>query len=232
MDAETELAPAIIVTATGPGHGRLLTLAALAAGLSDEGVGVHVVTVVRTEPGLENLLRVGDLFDVPTLDLVRLTPQAPPVAAAREEGVNLPSLTTHASRVALVARDPGIDFVLLDDPEGLCVPLDDDGSTLLDLAGLLDALDMRVGAVVAVAPERGSVGVTTMTCEVLRDAGVDVLGLVGAGWPDAPTEVTTMLSDYLPSATGHPWLGNVPAAAAVWSREDFTARAATWLPIR
>ena len=32
-------------------------------------------------------------------------------------------------------------------------------------------------------------------------------------------------------ASGLPWLGTVPAAAAAWTREEFTDRAGAWLPL-
>jgi dethiobiotin synthase len=214
---------ALLVVGTGPGVGTTTVSAALAALAVDRGAPCTVVAPAETgladdEPGsLARLTRrAGDA--VRTVELARYPDRLSPAAAARRSG--RPPLDPAVCADAVLSADRAGGLVLVDAPGGLLVRYDEDGFTMADLARSL-----RLPVVVVAGPGRGTVNATALTLEALAHRGLDLLGVVLAGWPERPGPAERSAVADLEMLAARPLLGGLRADAG----DDLLAQARTGL---
>ncbi|HET7304673.1 MAG TPA: ATP-dependent dethiobiotin synthetase BioD [Segeticoccus sp.] len=229
------LAPIMVVTGTGPGVGKTVTTAALAAGFDQHDLRVVVVKLAQTgrregEPGdLEEVVRLAG--DVETHELFRLEDPLPLVTGARRRGVVLPLVDEHADRLISFAGREDVDLVLVESTGGVLDRLDGPGGTLADLGITLRHRHARVGVVVVTRPGLGALNACALTTEALAARDLECLGVVLGSWPKDPDLVAlTNLSD-LPSVTDAPLIGRIPEEAGSWERERFRAESPAWVTL-
>lgn len=216
----------IVVTGTGTEIGKTVVTAALAATALRAGRSVAVLKPAQTgvaegEPGdVAEVVRLAG--PVTGAELARFPEPLAPGTAARRSG--LP--TVGPRRIASAARElaAGHDLVLVEGAGGLLVRFDEQGATLADAAGLLDA------SVLVVAPAGlGTLNMTELTARELRGRRLDFLGVVIGCWPEHPDLAARCNLADLPEAAGAPLLGSIPQAAAALTPADFRRRAPGWL---
>ena len=106
--------------------------------------------------------------------------------------------------------------MLVEGAGGLLVRFTDDGGTLADVAGELDA------PVLVVAPAGlGTLNATALTVEVLRARGLTCAGVVIGAWPAVPDLAACENLRDLPAVTGVPLLGALADGAGVTDRAEF-----------
>ena len=225
----------LVVTGTGTEVGKTIVTAAIAAVAAADGRSVTVVKPAQTgiEPGEESdvevVRRLSGVTDVH--ELVRYDDPLAPATAARRQGVTATPVADLAARINAL---PDTDLLLVEGAGGLLVRLDDDGSDLADLAGLVDA-----EVVVVTTAGLGSLNATALTVEALRHRSLRCAGVVVGAWPADPGLAETCNLGDLPDYAGAPLLGAVPAGAGSRDPADFraVARAAlapalggTWSP--
>jgi dethiobiotin synthetase len=212
------------VTGTDTDIGKTVVTAALAVLAGDS---VAVVKPAQTgvapdEPG--DLAEVGRLSGVTTLhEGVRLPEPLAPTTAARRAGIALPSVAQYAASIDDLART--YDTVLVEGAGGLLVGLDADGNNLADLA---EHLTTPFRFVVVARAGLGTLNHTGLTVEALRARGLPVEGLVIGSWPDAPDLAEQCNLEDLPTTSGVPVIGRIPAGAGTLSREEFRSAARGW----
>jgi dethiobiotin synthetase len=108
------------------------------------------------------------------------------------------------------------DLVLVEGAGGLLVPLDGSGGTLADVAATLGA-----SVLVVAAAELGTLNHTALTAEALRTRGVTCVGIVIGAWPAKPDLAARCNLADLPTVTGLPLLGALPAGAGSLTRIEF-----------
>ncbi|HWJ66659.1 MAG TPA: dethiobiotin synthase [Nocardioides sp.] len=233
----------VVVTGTDTGVGKTVATAALAARAAAAGERVLVVKPVQTgiggaEPDVPDVEVVGRLAGVDTVQLVGLDEPLAPDTAARRQGVAIPTVREHVSRIReLLASEPTYDLVLVEGAGGLLVRLDAEGGTLLDVArDLTFALRRRVDDVVSSPVEvvvvtragLGTLNHTELTATALRAVQVEPAGLVIGAWPAEPGLAESCNREDLPRVTGVPVVGVIPAGAGSLSPDDFRAAAPRW----
>jgi dethiobiotin synthetase len=214
----------MIVSGTGTGVGKTVVTAAVAALAAAAGDRVVVLKPAQTgiEPG-----EPGDLADVTRLagehvgtrELARYPEPLAPATAARRSG--LPALRV-ADVVTAVAEieDHGADLLLVEGAGGLLVRLDDHGETLADVAAALG-----VPVLVVASAGLGVLNTAALTAEALAHRGLTHVGSVVGAYPDAPDLAErTNLAD-LPTVTGAPLLGVLPAGLGTSGPREFLAAA-------
>ena len=212
------------VTGTDTDIGKTVVTAALAVLAGDS---VAVVKPAQTgvapdEPG--DLAEVERLSGVTTLhEGVRLPEPLAPTTAARRAGIKLPSVEQCATSIDELART--YDTVLVEGAGGLLVGLDADGNNLADLA---EHLTEPFRFVVVARAGLGTLNHTGLTVHALRSRGLPVEGLVIGSWPVAPDLAEQCNLEDLPSTSGAPILGKIPADAGKLSREEFRSAAPGW----
>lgn len=213
----------VVVTGTDTEVGKTVATAALAVRAATTG-SVLVVKPTQTGVGPDE---VGDADEVhrltgaPVAELTRLRAPLAPEAAARVQGVPIPTVTEHVDRIRALAV--GVDTVLVEGAGGLLVRLDTEGGTVLDLAVALTAevyVVCRAGL--------GTLNHTELTVATLRAAGVEPAGLIVGAWPRSPGLAEEQNLADLPRLTGVPVVAVLPAGAGTGDREQFCARAHTW----
>jgi dethiobiotin synthetase len=213
----------LVVTGTGTGVGKTVVTAALACHARQAGIDVAVCKPVQTgiDAGDDDLVEVGRLSGVTELaGLARYPQPLAPAAAAEQAGMALP---TRAEVLRLIG---GLDrpgrLTLVEGAGGLLVELAAAGVTLRDLA-----VELGAAALVAVAPELGTLNHTALTLEALAAQRVSCAGLVIGSWPARPGLVETSnrsaLARLAPVRAALPaGAGSMDAAAfAVLSAEAF-----------
>ena len=224
----------MLVTGTGTGIGKTVVTAALAAVVRERGSDVAVVKPAQTglAPGelgdVDEVRRlVGD--DVVTHELVRLRDPLSPEAAARHEGVRLPPVAQHATRIGEIAAESEVVFV--EGAGGLLVRLDERGGTLADLGAGLRYKGIGCGVVLVVSAGLGTLNTAALTAEALAARSLPLLGVVIGSWPDDPglAEESNLVD--LPRVTGAPLWGRVPAGAGALSREAFLEGVHIWFDL-
>jgi dethiobiotin synthetase len=173
----------LVVTGTGTGVGKTVVTAAVAALARDRGSCVAVVKPGQTGIGP---FEAGDLDEVRRLSLVddlhehaRYPDPLAPAAAARVSG--RPPLDIAASVAAIRELADSYDLVLVEGAGGLLVRYDDDGATIADWAGALDA-----PVLVVAHAALGTLNHTALTLEALAHRGLSAAGVVVGAWPREP----------------------------------------------
>ncbi|MEV4871735.1 dethiobiotin synthase [Streptomyces syringium] len=216
----------LVVTGTGTEVGKTVVTAAVAAAAVAAGRSVAVLKPAQTgvtaqEPG--DVAEVERLAGAVTgLELARYPePLAPATAArrARRAPVRPKEIEQAAARLA-----ESHDLVLVEGAGGLLVRLDEAGSTLADVAGLLDA-----PVLVVAQPGLGTLNITALTAEALRSRGLRCAGVVIGSWPAVPDLATLCNLADLPEAAGAPLLGAVPEGAGTLPAATFRTAAPSWL---
>jgi dethiobiotin synthetase len=212
----------LVVTGTGTGVGKTVVTAALAALAADRGAPVAVVKPAQTGAGpgeLGDVDLVRDLSGVADVhELARYPDPLAPASAARRSGLPPVDLTAAAGAVADLAADRRL--VLVEGAGGLLVRYDGDGTTIADLARLLDA-----PVLVVTAPGLGTLNATALTLEALAHRGLALAGLVIGAWPTQPDlACRTNLAD-LEDLVAGPLSGALPAGAGLLDPAGFLAAA-------
>ncbi|MFD7238301.1 dethiobiotin synthase [Streptomyces syringium] len=216
----------LVVTGTGTEVGKTVVTAAVAAAAVAAGRSVAVLKPAQTgvtaqEPG--DVAEVERLAGAVTgLELARYPEPLAPATAARRAGrapVRPKEIEQAASRLA-----GSHDLVLVEGAGGLLVRLDEAGSTLADVAGLLDA-----PVLVVAQPGLGTLNITALTAEALRSRGLRCAGVVIGSWPAVPDLATLCNLTDLPEAAGAPLLGAVPEGAGTLPAATFRTAAPGWL---
>ncbi|MCY0938009.1 dethiobiotin synthase [Streptomyces sp. H34-S4] len=217
----------LVVSGTGTEIGKTVVTSAIAAAALAAGLSVAVLKPAQTgvgpdEPG--DAAEVGRLAGpaVTTVELARYPEPLAPDTAARRSG--LP--TVSPERIAQAARELALthDLVLVEGAGGLLVRFDEAGHTLADAARLLGA------PVLIVAPAGlGTLNSTALTAEALRARSLTSPGVVIGSWPAEPDLAARCNLADLPSVSGLPLLGAVPAGAAALTPAAFRASASGWI---
>jgi dethiobiotin synthetase len=218
----------LVVSGTGTSVGKTTVTAALAA-LNPACAVVKPVQTGIPAPGapaaasadesdISVVTRLSGVTD--THELVRYPDPLSPEAAARVSGSKPPDL----SAVAAYIRALPNDLVLVEGAGGLLVRYDPAGSTLADLAAMLDARVLLV-----VAPGLGTLNHTALTLEALRARGLTCAGIVIGSWPSSPgLAERENLTDLRTLADG-PLAGILPSGAGALPREEFLQAAGSWM---
>jgi dethiobiotin synthetase len=158
---------------------------------------------------------------------VRLRDPLSPEAAARREGVTLPTVAEHARRVGEVAAQAEVVFV--EGAGGLLVRLDARGGTLADLGAGLRYKGIGCGVVLVTGAGLGTLNTAALTAEALAARGLPLLGVVVGSWPAVPGLAEQSNLEDLPRVTGAPLWGAIPQGAGRMPRADFLAGVPAWL---
>ncbi|HWJ10247.1 MAG TPA: dethiobiotin synthase [Nocardioides sp.] len=232
----------VVVTGTDTGVGKTVATAALAARAAAAGEHVLVVKPVQTgvgglDPDVPDVDTVRALAGVDAVQLVALDEPLAPDTAARRQGVPIPTVREHVSRIRELL--PSYDLVVVEGAGGLLVRLDAEGGTLLDVArDLTFALRRRVDGVVSSPVEvvvvtragLGTLNHTELTVTALRAVQVEPAGLVIGSWPAAPGLAESCNRDDLTRITGVPLLAVIPEGAGSLAPDAFRASVPTWFP--
>ncbi|GGP34751.1 dethiobiotin synthase [Streptomyces abikoensis] len=216
----------LVVTGTGTEVGKTVVTAAVAAAALAAGRSVAVLKPAQTgvamgEPGdVAEVLRLAG--PVTGVELGRFPEPLAPATAARRAGL----APVRPAEIVRAAREleRTHDLVLVEGAGGLLVRLDEEGSTLADVAGLLDA-----PVLVVVQAGLGTLNVTTLTAEALAARGLRRAGVVVGSWPAAPDLAMRCNLAELPEAAGSALLGALPEGAAALPPADFRRSAVDWL---
>lgn len=214
----------MIVAGTGTGVGKTVVTAAVAALAA--AAGEHVVVLKPAQTGIEPGAP-GDLADVTRLtglavatrELARYPEPLAPATAARRSG--LPPL--RVADIAAAVTDiggSGADLLLVEGAGGLLVRLNDDGETLADVAATTAS-----PVLVVASAGLGVLNTAALTAEVLARRGLTHAGTVVGAYPEQPdlAERTNLVD--LPTVTGAPLLGVLPAGLGGADPERFLATA-------
>lgn len=214
----------MIVTGTGTGVGKTVVTAAVAALAA--AAGEHVVVLKPAQTGIEPGAP-GDLADVTRLtglavatrELARYPEPLAPATAARRSG--LPPL--RVADIAAAVTDiggSGADLLLVEGAGGLLVRLNDDGETLADVAATTAS-----PVLVVASAGLGVLNTAALTAEVLARRGLTHAGTVVGAYPEQPdlAERTNLVD--LPTVTGAPLLGVLPAGLGGADPKRFLATA-------
>jgi dethiobiotin synthetase len=212
----------LIVSGTGTGVGKTITTAAVAALARARGQRVAVVKPVQTgePPGVP-----GDLAVVAALaavddghELARYPDPLSPEAAARMAGQPPLDLRRAADQIAGVAEDR--DLVLVEGAGGLLVRYDPAGTTLADLAAMLDA-----PVLVVTAAGLGTLNHTALTLEALATRKLACAGVAVGSWPADPGLAERCNLDDLVTVAGGPLAGLLPEGLGEVGPDEFLAAA-------
>jgi dethiobiotin synthetase len=197
----------LIVTGTGTEIGKTVVTAGIAALAVAAGRRVAVLKPAQTgvaanEPGdADEIARL--VPGITKVEIVRYPEPLAPRTAARRSGIPPVSMTTILDTIATLQATH--DLVLVEGAGGLLVQFDEEGNTLADVA-------QRSGAEVlmVVAPGLGTLNVTALTAEALRNRECSCVGLVIGRWPAEPDLAERCNLQDLPEVAGVPLLGVVP----------------------
>ena len=106
--------------------------------------------------------------------------------------------------------------MLVEGAGGLLVRFTDEGGTLADVAGELDA-----PVLVVAAAGLGTLNATALTVEALRARGLTCAGVVIGAWPAVPDLAACENLHDLPAVAGVPLLGALADGAGVTDRAEF-----------
>ena len=213
----------LIVTGTGTGVGKTVVTAALAALARAQGHRVAVVKPAQTgmpggsaddEADLDVVRRLTGITDLH--ELARFPDPLSPEAAARAAGLPSLELPDAAEYIDDLSRTR--DLVLVEGAGGLLVRYDAAGTTLADLAKLLDASVLLV-----TEPGLGTLNHTALTLEALAVRGLALAGVVIGRWPTGPgVAERSNLADF-ESIIGSPIAGALPDGCGLAGAPEFLA---------
>jgi dethiobiotin synthetase len=200
----------MIVSGTGTGVGKTVVTAAVAALATEAGDRVVVLKPAQTgigpgEPGdLAEVTRLAGPHVV-TRELARYPEPLAPATAARRSGLAPLRVADIVRAVGEIEAD-GADLLLVEGAGGLLVRMNDDGETLADVAGALEA-----PVLVVASAGLGVLNTAALTAEALARRGLVHAGHVVGAYPEEPDLAErTNLAD-VPAVTGAPLLGVLPA---------------------
>jgi dethiobiotin synthetase len=206
----------LVVSGTGTSIGKTTVTAALAAlnpscaVVKPVQTGIGPVGAPADEPDISAVTRLSGVTD--THELVRYPDPLSPEAAARVSGLKPPDLSAMADYIRSLPND----LVLVEGAGGLLVRYDPSGSTLADLAAMLDAPVLLV-----VAAGLGTLNHTALTLEALDSRGLACAGIVIGAWPAAPGIADRENLTDLRNLADGPLAGLLPAGAGSLTREEF-----------
>ncbi len=183
MSAEHAPTGTLVVSGTGTGVGKTVVTAAVAALAAANGADVAVVKPAQTgtRPGetgdLDQIRRLAPMTDLH--EFARFPAALSPEAAARVSGLAPADLREAAERVATLRASRNL--VLVEGAGGLAVRYDETGTTIADLAKILQA-----PVLVVTAAGLGTLNHTALTLEVLAARGLTCAGVVVGAWPQCP----------------------------------------------
>src|SRR6201996_5889503 len=148
-------------------------------------------------------------------ELARYPDPLSPEAAARTAGQAPLDLRRAADYIAALAEDR--DLVLVEGAGGLLVRYDPAGTTIADLAAMLDA-----PVLVVTAAGLGTLNHTALTLEALATRKLACAGVVVGSWPAGPGLAERCNLDDLELLTGGTLAGILPAGAGELERGAFT----------
>ncbi len=209
----------LVVTGTGTGVGKTVVTSAIAALAVAAGRRVAVLKAAQTgvdvgQPGDVDEVRRLAGPSVTCRELARFPDPLAPATAARRAG--LPPVTTATTTAAARELATEHDLVLIEGAGGLLVHLDDSGATLADVAANLAA-----PVVLVVAAGLGTLNHAALTAEALRIRGLCCVGMVIGAWPADPDLTARCNLADLPTVTGLPLLGALPAGAGHLTAVEF-----------
>ena len=214
--------PVLVVSGTGTGVGKTITTAAVAALARARGQRVAVVKPAQTgePPGAPgDLAAVAALAAVDDIhELARYPDPLSPEAAARMAGQPPLDLRRAADHIAGLAEDR--DLVLVEGAGGLLVRYDPAGTTLADLAAMLDA-----PVLVVTAAGLGTLNHTALTLEALATRKLACAGVVVGSWPADPGLAERCNLDDLVTVAGGPLAGLLPEGLGDVEPDVFLAAA-------
>ena len=206
----------LVVSGTGTGIGKTIVTAALAAVWRAAGRNVSVVKPAQTgastgdEPDLDVVGRLSGVTDLH--ELARFAAPLSPEAAARVSGREPLDLSSAAGYI----KDLADRSVLVEGAGGLLVRYDPSGTTIADLAAILDAPVLLV-----TAAGLGTLNHTAATLEALRTRGLRCAGVVIGSWPREPGLAERENLTDLRVVTGGPLAGMLPEGAGALPPERF-----------
>ena len=197
----------LVVSGTGTDVGKTVTTAAIAALACSRAERVAVVKPAQTgePPGAPgDLAAVAACTGLTDLhELARYPDPLSPEAAARSARRPPLDLRAAASYIAALAEDR--DLVIVEGAGGLLVRYDPAGSTVADLAAMLDA-----PVLIVAAAGLGTLNHTALTLEALAARKLSCAGVIIGRWPAEPgLAERSNLSD-LATVAGQPLAGRLP----------------------
>jgi dethiobiotin synthetase len=181
----------LFVTGTGTGVGKTIVTAAIAALASAAGRRVAVVKLAQTgvhdgpgsdTPDLETVTRLSGVTDAH--ELARFPDPLSPEAAARVSG--LPPVDFARAAALITDLAAARDLVIVEGAGGLLVRYDDHGTTIADLAAVLNEQGLDAPALVVTAAGLGTLNHTALTLEAAAARKVRTAGVVVGSWPRRP----------------------------------------------
>ncbi|MDW4906450.1 dethiobiotin synthase [Streptomyces sp. ADMS] len=218
--------PILVITGTGTEVGKTVTTAAVAATALAAGRTVAVLKPAQTgvrpdERGdADEVARLAG--DVRALELARYPDPLAPATAARR--ASLPPVRPAEVAETAAKLAAGYDVVLVEGAGGLLVRFDDEGGTLADVAGLLDA-----PVLVVTSAGLGTLNATELTARELVRRDLAFMGCVIGSWPDSPDLAARCNLADLPVVSGAPLVGALPAGVGALPPADFRTMAGSWL---
>lgn len=217
----------ILVTGTGTDVGKTVSTAALAVTLVGGGYRVGVAKPVQTgEPeGCGDLATVRRLTGITDVHEFHRYPEPlAPDLAARRAGMP-PARLDEVSRKIRHLDDADPDRVLLVEGAGGILVRLGVGWTVADLA-----VDLQAPLLIVTTVGLGSLNTAELTVDCARSRGIDVPGLIGGSYPAQPDLTAELTAAELPTVTGVPLLGCVPAGVGSLDREGFAAAVSPVFP--
>jgi len=208
----------LIVSGTGTGVGKTVVTAAVAALAAGRGARVAVIKPAQTgvdadEPGdadvVSHLTGLNDIHE-----WSRYPFPLSPAASARHSATAPPDVGSMAARIQALTHDHRL--VLVEGAGGLLVRYDEDGTTIADLAKMLNA-----PVLVVCDPGLGTLNHTALTLEVLAHRGIQCEGIVIGAWPVDPDLACRSNIRDLETLAARPLSGALPAGAAHVRPADF-----------
>jgi dethiobiotin synthetase len=239
VTATPEVPPVLVVSGTGTGVGKTVVTAALAA-LARDRAGrdragrdragrdragrdraVAVVKPAQTgtdtdTPDVVTVRRLARVTD--THELSRFPDPLSPEAAARTAG--LAPLDMHAAAAYIKRLTAARQQVIVEGAGGLLVRYDPDGTTIADLAAMLDA-----PVLVVAAAGLGTLNHTALTLEALAARALACAGVVIGSWPAGPGLAERANLTDLSTLAGGALAGILPEGAGLLGPADFLATA-------
>jgi dethiobiotin synthetase len=220
---ESGLRGVLFVTGTGTGVGKTIVTAAIAALARSADRRTAVVKLAQTgvqpgkhsgpgsdAPDLETIIRLSGVTD--THELARFPDPLSPEAAARVSGLPPVDFARAAALITDLAATR--ELVLVEGAGGLLVRYDDAGTTIADLATILNQQGLDAPALVVTAAGLGTLNHTALTLEAAAARKVRTAGIVIGNWPRDPglaerenlTDLATLanapLAGLLPEGSG------------------------------